>query len=138
MHEWALAESVVLAAIDTAKKEKLHTITEIHIQIGELQQIEPEIFDFALQEILKQQDKPFRNAKIVTGTEQAVLQCNTCHHTWTFADLKKKLNETEAEAIHFIPEVAFVHTRCPQCSSPDFKIIKGRGVLLSAVKGTRR
>ena len=51
MHEWALAESIVLAAVETAQKEKLKTITEVTVHIGELQQIEKEIFLFALNEL---------------------------------------------------------------------------------------
>ena len=44
MHEWALAESIIVAALDAARKEKLKIISEINIQIGELQQIEQDIF----------------------------------------------------------------------------------------------
>ena len=51
--------------------------------------------------------------------------------------MKKKLNEDESEAIHFIPEVAFVHTRCPKCGSPDFEIQKGRGVSITQIKGEK-
>jgi hydrogenase nickel incorporation protein HypA/HybF len=51
--------------------------------------------------------------------------------------MKKKLNEDESEAIHFLPEVAFVHTRCPKCKSPDFEITKGRGVTITSIKGEK-
>ena len=54
MHEWALAESILTAATDAAKKEKLKKITEIKIIIGELQQIEQDIFEFALDSIIKE------------------------------------------------------------------------------------
>ena len=53
MHEWALAESILVAAVEAAEKEKLKTITEIRIGIGELQQIEQDIFEFALEEIIR-------------------------------------------------------------------------------------
>ena len=61
MHEWALAESILSAAVEAAEKEKLKTITEIKISIGELQQIEQDIFEFALQEIIKSQDNKLKN-----------------------------------------------------------------------------
>ncbi len=51
--------------------------------------------------------------------------------------MKRGLDEKEAEAIHFIPEVVFVHARCPKCKSPDFEIVKGRGVTLRTIKGRR-
>ena len=136
MHEWALAESVLTAAIEAAEKEKLKKITEIKIAIGELQQIEEDIFKFALDEITKNEEK-LKNVKITIKTEKSTLKCKNCENTWTFSDMKKKLNNEESEAIHFVPEVAFVHTRCPKCKSPDFEIITGRGVSITQIKGKK-
>ena len=136
MHEWALAESVLTAAIEAAEKEKLKKITEIKIAIGELQQIEEDIFKFALDEITKNEEK-LKNVKITIKTEKSTLKCKNCENTWNFSDIKKKLNKDESEAIHFIPEVAFVHTRCPKCKSPDFEIIAGRGVSITQIKGKK-
>jgi hydrogenase nickel incorporation protein HypA/HybF len=137
MHEWALAESIITAALEAAEKEKLKTITKIKISIGELQQIEQDIFKFALDEIIKAHNSLLKNVKIEIITEKSVLKCKNCDHTWKFSDMKKKLDDNESEAIHFIPEVAFVHTRCPQCGSPDFEITKGRGVAITSMKGER-
>ena len=136
MHEWALAESILTAAVEAAEKEKLKKITEIKIAIGELQQIEQDIFQFALDEIIKTQDK-LKDVKIKIDTEPSTLQCKNCEHGWKFSDMKKKLNDDESEAIHFIPEVAFVHTRCPKCGSPDFEITTGRGVSITQIKGEK-
>jgi len=137
MHEWALAESIVAATLQTAEKEKLKKIREIIVQIGELQQIEQDIFEFALKEISKSQDDKLKNVKIRIETEESSLKCQRCEHTWSFSDMKKKITNEEAEAIHFVPEVAFVHTRCPKCGSPDFEITKGRGVSIKSIKGLR-
>jgi hydrogenase nickel incorporation protein HypA/HybF len=137
MHEWALAESIVLAAVEAAQKEKLKMITEITVHIGELQQIEKEIFLFALNELAKQQNPKIKNDAFHLKTEKSSLICKTCGHNWKYSDMKKKFNETESESIHFIPEVVFVHARCPKCGSPDFEITKGRGVVLSSIKGLR-
>jgi hydrogenase nickel incorporation protein HypA/HybF len=137
MHEWALAESIITAALDAAEKDKLKKINEITIQIGELQQIERDIFEFALKEIIKSQNKKLKNTKILIETEESTLKCKNCEHTWSFNDMKGKLTEDESESIHFIPEVAFVHARCPKCGSPDFEIAKGRGVSIKSIKGIR-
>lgn len=137
MHEWALAESILSATLEEAEKEKLKTIDEIKIGMGELQQIEQDIFEFALEEIIKSQDNKLKNVKISIETEKSTLKCKSCEHTWKFSDMRKKLNEDESEAIHFIPEVAFVHTRCPKCGSPDFEITTGRGVSIISIKGKR-
>ena len=137
MHEWALAESIVMAAVEAAQKEKLKTITEVTVHIGELQQIEKEIFLFALNELAKSQKPKIKNDAFHLKTEKGTLTCKTCGHTWKYSDMKKKLNETESESIHFLPEVVFVHARCPSCGSPDFEITKGRGVTLTSIKGAR-
>ena len=137
MHEWALAESILTAALEAVEKEKLKRITEIRISIGELQQIEQDIFEFSLNEIIKTQDEKLKDVKIKIETEKSTLKCKSCENTWKFSDMKKKLNEDESEAIHFIPEVAFVHTRCPKCGSPDFEITTGRGVSITSIKGEK-
>ncbi len=137
MHEWALAESILTTAVEAAEKEKLKKIKNIKIAIGELQQIEHDIFKFALGEIIKLQGDKLKGVKTTIETEKSTLQCRNCEHKWSFSDIKKKLNNDEAEAVHFIPEVAFVHTRCPKCKSPDFEITKGRGVSIISITGEK-
>lgn len=137
MHEWALAESIVMAAVEEARKEKLKKITKVIVSIGELQQIEKEIFLFALNELGKSQQPPIKKDAFALKTEKSTLICKNCGEQWKYSDMKKKLNEAESESIHFIPEVVFVHTRCPQCGSPDFEISQGRGVMLSSITGVR-
>ena len=137
MHEWALAESILSAAIETAEKEKLKKITEIKITIGELQQIEQDIFKFAFDQIIKDQDKKIRNVKIKINSEKSTLKCKNCEKTWNFNDMKKKLSKDQSESIHFIPEVALVHSRCPICGSPDFEILTGRGITITSIKGEK-
>jgi hydrogenase nickel incorporation protein HypA/HybF len=137
MHEWALAESILTAAVEESKKEKMKKITEIKIALGELQQIEKDIFKFALDEIIKEQGEILKKVKIIIKTEKSTLKCKNCENTWKFSDIKKKLDDDESESIHFIPETAFVHTRCPKCGSPDFEITIGRGVSITRIKGER-
>jgi hydrogenase nickel insertion protein HypA len=137
MHEWALAESILTAVLEAAKKEKLKRITEIKISIGELQQIENDIFKFALNQIIKDNDNKLGKVKIIFNNEESKLKCKNCGNTWKFSDIKKKLDVDESEAIHFIPEVAFVHTRCLKCGSPDFQITSGRGVTITSIKGEK-
>lgn len=137
MHEWALAESILTAAVEVAEKEKLKKINEINVEIGELQQIAMDAFEFALEEIIKEQGGLLEGAKIRFKTQDGNLTCNNCGHEWSFADMKKRLNEDQGESIHFIPEVAFVHSRCPKCNSPDFEISKGRGISILSIKGEK-
>ena len=132
MHEWALAEAVIAAASQIAKKEQLKEIAEVTIKVGELQQVELDILRFALSQL-----KPasFKNAKFRIMRTNTQLKCRVCGHAWLFT--KQKLNRSTAEAIHFVPEVAHTYLKCPKCGSPDFEITEGRGVWLESIKGVK-
>lgn len=130
MHEWALAEAVITAASEIAGKEKLREITEVKIRVGELQQIETDLFQFALSQL---KSGKLKNTKMLIETTKAELKCRVCGHRWVLE--KESLEESVAEAIHFVPEVAHVYIKCPECGSSDFEIVEGRGVWLESVKG---
>lgn len=137
MHEWALAEAVVAAARKAAEDKQLREVTDIKIRLGELQQIEQEILTFALQELLKQEPL-LRSAHVNLEIEPAEFKCRRCGHEWILhGELGLELKEEIREAIHFIPEMAHVHLRCPSCGSPDFELIKGRGIWLMGLEGVK-
>lgn len=138
MHEWALAEAVCQSALEVAEQEHLEHITEINVVIGELQQINQELFKEIITEIIPEQYPQLKKTSINITIEPTTLHCRRCGHNWTFDSMKDDLSAEEAEAIHFVPEVTFVHTRCPSCHQPDFEIIKGRGVSIQTVKGERK
>ncbi|MFA5139913.1 MAG: hydrogenase nickel incorporation protein HypA [Elusimicrobiota bacterium] len=130
MHEWALAEAVLRSAEEVARKEGLSRIDELVVRMGELQQIDPESFDFALRQTLGK-------TKVRIEKESAVFRCRPCGREWSFADARKAMPADEAEFVHFVPEMAHTYLRCPKCSSPDFEIVRGRGVWLDRVVGER-
>ena len=132
MHEWALAEAILVSAKEIAEKEKLKEVTEVAIKVGELQQVEPDILRFALSQMKSQ---IFKNAKFRISKAKTTLKCRVCGATWQFN--LKKLDKNTAEAIHFVPEVAHTYIKCPKCCSPDFEIVNGRGVWLENIKGAR-
>ena len=132
MHEWALAEAVILTASEIGEKEGLKEIREVRIKVGELQQIELDILEFALSQL---KTSKFANAIFSIETTRAELKCRVCKHRWIFN--REKLDESTAEAIHFIPEIAHTYVKCPKCSSPDFEVLQGRGIWLESIKGVR-
>lgn len=132
MHEWALAEAVVSTTLKIAEEKGLKEIIELKIKIGELQQIDQEIFEFALSQL---RSPMLKNAKFSLETVNAELKCRVCNHKWKFST--KNLNEDVSEFIHFIPEIAHTYLKCPKCGSPDFEILTGRGVWLDSIKGVK-
>jgi len=133
MHEWALAEAVISTVSQLAEKEGLNEVTEVKLKVGELQQIELDVLKFALSQL--KTSKLLKNARFDIETVKAELKCRVCGYEWIFR--KEKIDEDVAEAIHFIPEMAHTYIKCPKCGSPDFEIVRGRGVWLESVKGVK-
>ncbi|MEM3536158.1 MAG: hydrogenase nickel incorporation protein HypA [Candidatus Bathyarchaeia archaeon] len=132
MHEWALAEAAIAAVSQIAEKEGLREVTAVEIRVGELQQVELDILLFALSQL---KTAKFKNAKFNVRTVKAEFKCRVCGRKWVFS--KDKLEESTAEAIHFVPEIAHTYIRCPKCGSPDFEVLQGRGIWLESVKGVK-
>ena len=132
MHEWALAEAVIFTASQIAEKEGIKEITEVRIKVGELQQIELNILEFALSQL---KTSKFDKANFNLETLKAKLKCRVCGRQWIFS--REKLGEDAAEAVHFVPEIAHTYIKCPKCGSPDFEILQGRGIWLESIKGVK-
>ena len=135
MHEWALAEGVIATALKAAEEQNKARITRIAVTLGELQQISCELFAGALKEVLPEADPRLEDTQIDLQIEEALLQCRACGHQFAFADAGDELAEVSDEAIHFVPELAHSFVKCPGCSSPDFAVVKGRGVWIDFIEG---
>ena len=132
MHEWALAEAVISATSQIAEREGIKEITEVKIKVGELQQVELDILEFALSQL---KTAKFEKARFSIETAKAKLKCRICEFQWFFS--KEKIDLKTAEALHFVPEIAHTYIKCPKCGSPDFEILQGRGVWLESIKGVK-
>lgn len=135
MHEMALAEAVVAAAIDAAEKNGIAKITKIEVRVGELQQIENDAFRFAIEEMIPRSEPRLAGAKLEIVADPARCLCRACGRSFGLADVPPPGDHESSEAIHFIPELAHAFLRCPACASPDFEVQGGRGVTLGAIEG---
>ncbi|HOP95181.1 MAG TPA: hydrogenase nickel incorporation protein HypA [Dictyoglomaceae bacterium] len=131
MHEWALAEAVINSAVEEAQRKNLRSVAILSLKIGEVQQIDLEVFDFAIKELSK--GTIVEGAKVEYKEYPAKIRCNSCGYVWKYADSFKDLGEEEKEAIHFIPETIHVYIHCPKCKSRDFDIEEGRGVWIEDI-----
>jgi hydrogenase nickel incorporation protein HypA/HybF len=135
MHELALADAVVTAALEIADREGFSEITKLDVRIGELQQIKAEVFEFALKEVIPAGRPRLASAAIVLETVPAEFRCRPCDHSFGLEDASGPRGEEASEAIHFIPELAHAYLRCPRCQSPDFELVQGRGVSIDSIEG---
>jgi len=135
VHEWALAESVANTVLKYKEEKKLLKVNQVLVRIGKLQQIEIDIFNSALNEISKMKNI---TCEFVVEEENASFKCRICGREWNFQESIKGLNEDESEYVHFIPDIIRVYSKCPECGSPDFEVLRGRGVWIEYIKGESR
>ena len=130
MHEMALAEAVVLTALETAEKRGLERIGLLDVRVGELQRIRPGTLELCLQSVLPEGESPLSSAEIRVELERARFRFRPCGDSFGLAET----GEAETEAIHFVPELARAFMGCPACGSPDFEVLAGRGVSIAALE----
>ena len=136
MHEFALADAVVRAAVKTADDEELQKVDHVQVRVGELQSIKKETFDFALKESRPADDPRLEETTFEVVIVPAAFRCRVCDHAFVLADCGER-DPDAAEAIHFVPELAHAFMRCPSCGSPDFEVTEGRGVEIGTIQGER-
>ena len=132
MHEWALAEGIIATAEKFARENGLTEVTEVDVVVGELQQVESGVIEFALDQL---RTPLLKGAKFVIQRAPARFRCRKCGREWGFDT--GGMTEEVSEAIHFVPEMAHVYVKCPGCGSPDFEVVEGRGVWLASIKGVK-
>jgi hydrogenase nickel incorporation protein HypA/HybF len=135
MHELALADSVVKAALRAADDAGMSHIERITVKVGELQQIEREIFEFSLTTVIPSQDTRLADTEFDVTEEKVRFRCRSCGHDYGRSDVAIE-GDDAGEAIHFIPELSHAFARCPKCGSPDFDITQGRGITLERIEGS--
>ena len=120
VHEWALAESIVLYI----KQQGYVGIKKLRVSIGVLQSIDKEILEYALKELAGEYGVRVGEVELVD--EYPLVKCNVCGFEWSINP--SEMSEDVREAIHFIPEAIYAYYKCPRCGSLDYSIVKGRGI----------
>lgn len=134
MHELALAEGIVVTALETAKKEGARSIRKITVTIGQLQRVQPDVFVQCLKQVMPQTDPLLKGVALSLEEAPARFRCRPCEGEFGLADAPEPLGDHELEAIHFVPELAHTYLSCPHCGSPDFETVGGRGVWLDHIE----
>jgi hydrogenase nickel incorporation protein HypA/HybF len=135
MHEWALAESIIKTVTDSIKESSAVKIKKVTIGVGEMQQIDLDIFRSAIDELRR--DTFLSDTIFEFMIKEAELKCNNCGFSWKLADSLKGLSAEDREAVHFIPETIHLYLKCPHCSSRDFRVESGRGIEILEIEGIK-
>lgn len=126
VHEWALAESIVLYV----KQHGYSSIKRLRVRIGVLQSIDKEILEYALRELTREHGIRLEQLELLD--EYPLLKCNMCGFEWSLNP--SDMSDDVREAVHFVPEAIYAYYKCPGCGSLDYTIVKGRGISEVAVE----
>ena len=125
-----------MAALAEAEKNGLARIERIVVSVGQLQRISEDGFRFAIRKVIPATTEALRDVEVRVAHEPALFRCRGCGRQFALDEAADGLDAERAEAIHFIPELAHAFLRCPDCHSPDFDLLAGRGVRLVEVSGS--
>ncbi len=131
MHELALADAVIDAVEKNLGGRDPSSVKRVLVMLGELQNIDLEIFEHGLKTLLEGKAIDYRVFSI--EIEEAAFLCNNCGESWKLSE-QSEIDEEEREAIHFLPEMAHVYMSCPNCGSRDFTLESGRGVSIAEIE----
>jgi hydrogenase nickel incorporation protein HypA/HybF len=135
MHEWALAEGIVATVLKTAVERDMQRVDKVVVRIGQLQQIEADLFAQSIAQVSPEGPSLLRDAVFAIEIEETALRFRICGNEFSPQDALMGLDAVESEAIHFIPELAHTFIHCPTCQSPDYDLVKGRGVSIARIEG---
>jgi len=133
MHEMALAEGVLVTALNHARSQQ-QAVRRVRVCIGQLQQIDLEVFRGCLDGVRDDDEPLLKGMEIDLRGETVSFTCRACQGAYGLADMADPPDEDELEAIHFVPELAHSYLRCPTCGSPDFQVMQGRGVWIDEIE----
>ncbi len=107
MHEYSIISSLIDICFQHLKENNAKSIIEIVVSVGERSNIDRNLLISAF-EVLKVEYNELSFAKIAIITENLLLECNNCKHTFHSLD----------------------NPICNKCGSKDTTIIKGRDIRL--------
>lgn len=112
MHEIKIAGDLSAIVLETAQNNKLSKVTRINVIFGELIQVVPAIFEFALSEAIK--NTIAESAELNIEIIKVKLKCRNCGEE---SRLKENL------------------FACNNCGSVDLDIINGKELFVKSIEG---
>ena len=119
MHELSMANSMVEAILDTAKKNNAIKITEAILEVGELTMLNPEQLRFMM-DILRE-DTIFEDAEIIINMIPIEVECEDCGF--------HGISKTDEGMDHLMAVAT-----CPECDNTHVHILKGQEYNIKTIK----
>ncbi len=141
MHEWSIAYMILDALDDLARSKGLSSVHFVEVSYGSIMELDGSLLREALTELSR--GGPLEGVEFSVIEEPTVFRCMRCGSEWEFSheliegDRKVLEEGVEESSVHFIPELAPALMKCPRCNSRDFKAVKGMGVRVSRLEGSK-
>ena len=119
MHELSMANSMVEAILDTAKKNNAIQINEAVLEVGELTMLNPEQLKFMM-DILRE-GTIFEDAEIIINMIPIEIECKECGF--------KGETKTDENMDHLMSVAT-----CPECANTKVHIIQGQECNIKTIK----
>jgi hydrogenase nickel incorporation protein HypA/HybF len=123
MHEFSISKEIVRNVLDAAKKNNGKKVLSIQLEIGELTLVNVDQVTFWIHELFK--GSVAAGAKVKVKTIKARIQCKSCEYRGGIS------LDQQNPFRHFIPY------SCPQCSSFQIKVEKGRECTLRRIQAIK-
>jgi hydrogenase nickel incorporation protein HypA/HybF len=120
MHEFSISNEIVRNVLNAAKKNNGKKVLSIQLEIGELTLVNVEQVTFWIHELFK--GSVAEGAQVKVKTIRARIRCKSCGY-------KGGINLDQQD-----PFRHFTLYSCPQCSSFQIKVEKGRECTLRRIQ----
>ena len=112
MHELALSQSIIDLVVECARREKLHAVSRVTIEVGAAAGVEIETLRFCLEALAEQTQA--QGAELVITAIALRARCRRCGCDYTPLSLISP---------------------CPGCDSHDRDLLAGRELLVRSIEG---
>lgn len=119
MHEFSVMAQIVEAVLQEAKKYNTKSVSEVHLEIGELTFLGHEQMRFTYQ-ILTEKNI-LKNSKIIISEKKAKIKCKKCSYNG-------KIKYDYEPGFHF----SLPMFTCPKCNS-RVEIVEGKECIITKI-----
>lgn len=122
MHEFAMAERILKAILDTAESRKASKILKINLEVGELTFLSHEQLMFCIEVLSK--GTIAEDAEVAIATTRVHIQCSKCGYTGPVEYL--------GEEIHSMVPIPIL--TCTRCGSTEADVTGGNECTVRSIR----
>ena len=119
MHEFSVMTQIVEAVLQEIKNHNVKSVSEVHLEIGELTFLGHEQMNFTYQVLTEK--NILKDSKIIINEKKAKIKCKKC-------DYNGKIEYDYDKSFHF----SLPRFTCPKCKG-TVEIVEGKECIISRI-----